>query len=211
MNAGEKVSRYLGVKAPESTYTFKGRAFDLVVSPLGGAFAILLLLKTGRSYVRLAIAVDEALNARKEMEHILVDMGVALHPQPAARVTGSLSPEKAPKRATGALNPEKARFTGASVAVPSSAPTRQETPVQVSSTLERPSPPENNSGLKPEADLETLLGSPDKIKMKSEEVKAFWDAAEKGESAGRLVLPDKITYEQARQMGLAPDAGKSTS
>jgi CheY-like chemotaxis protein len=216
LNAGEKVSRYLGIKAPESTFTFKGRAFELVVSPLGGAFAILLMMKTGRSSVRLAIAVDEVLNARKEMEHILVDMGVALHPQPTARITGPLNPEKAPKRGTGSLTQEKARAAAAAAAAASSTPASPETapssfPVQASSHLEQPSTPENIGELKPEADLENLLGSPDKTKLKSEEVNAFWEAAEKGEAASRLVLPNKISYEQARQMGLAPDAGKTSS
>ena len=217
LNAGEKVSRCLGIKAPESTFTFKGRAFELIVSPLGGAFAILLMLKTGRSSIRLAIAVDEVLNARKEMEHILVDMGVALHPQPAGRVTGSLNPEKAPRRVTGSLNPEKTHSAAASAAAPtaSSAPSSETvtsgSPVQASSHAERTSQPENGVGLKPETELEALLGSPDKAKLKSEEVNAFWDAAEKGEAASRLVLPDKLSYEQARQLGLAPYAGKTSS
>jgi CheY-like chemotaxis protein len=217
LNAGEKVSRYLGIKAPESTFTFKGRAFELVVSPLGGAFAVLLMLKTGHSSIRLAIAVDEVLNARKEIEHILVDMGVAVHPQPAGRVTGSLNPEKAPRRVTGSLNPEKPHGAGAPAAAPaaSSAPSSETvppgSPVQDTSHSERPSQPENSVDPKAEADLEALLGSLDKAKLKSEEINAFWDEAEKGEAASRLVLPDKLSYEQARQLGLAPEAGKTSS
>ena len=204
LNAGEKVSRYLGIKAPDAAYTFRGRAFELVLAPLGGAFAILVMLKSGRSSVRLAIAVDEVLSARKEMEHILVDMGVALHPQSMARVTGPLNAEKmSGGRATGSPSPEKTR--GTSSANPSTETTSSGSPVQAAITPEPIPQPVTVEKLKPKVDLETLLGSPDNVKLKSDEVNAFWEAAEKGETAGFPVQPDKLTYEQARKMGLTPD------
>ena len=218
MNAGEKVSRFLGAKAPESTFTFRGRAYDLIASPLGGAFAILVMLKVGRSSVRLSIAVDEILLARKEMELILVDMGVSLQPQHVTRATGALNPDKLPKRSTGILNPEKAPLTsGNAPGMPEIAPTSflaRPTAQKLTPTSpkpELPSAPEKEGGLKSEADLESLFGSPAKTQLKSEDVNAFWDAAEHGEAAGRLVLPDKLTYEQARKLGLAPGPGKTSS
>jgi hypothetical protein len=55
----------------------------------------------------------------------------------------------------------------------------------------------------PSAEMEALLKDAGKKKIKAEEMDAFWDqAAEKHGNAP--TNPDVITYEQARQLGLAP-------
>ena len=224
LSASEKVARYLGTKSLESVFIFRARTFELVLSPLGGAFAFLVLLKTGRSSVKLAIAVDEVINVHKEMEHILADMGVAIHPQSPMRAA---NPDRGPVLAnTGPLNPQLTRILSpkptANIA-PSSTNLSNNNNLSVTNSAP---PPVNPFGPPParyktaptleptlkqensEGALETLLGSSEKASLKPEDIDAFWDAAEKGETASRLVLPDKLSYEQARQMGLAPDTNK---
>jgi CheY-like chemotaxis protein len=60
----------------------------------------------------------------------------------------------------------------------------------------------------PSAEMEALLKDAGKKKIKSEEMDAFWhQAAEKHGNAP--TNPDVITYEQARQLGLAPGEDSS--
>jgi hypothetical protein len=45
--------------------------------------------------------------------------------------------------------------------------------------------------------------------LKEDDVDAFWSAA--GENAtGAALHPDALTYDQARQLGLAPDEGSAS-
>ena len=77
---GDKLATCLGVRIPESVYIFKGKLNHLVVSPLGGTFVVLIVFRSSPTSVRLAIAADEILVARKELEKLLADLGVAVHP-----------------------------------------------------------------------------------------------------------------------------------
>jgi CheY-like chemotaxis protein len=59
----------------------------------------------------------------------------------------------------------------------------------------------------PAPEMEALLKDAQKKKVKANEMDAFWDQA--AEKHGNVPTnPDVITYEQARQLGLAPDKGK---
>ena len=75
---GNKVSRLLSAKDRENVLAFKGRALDLLITTVSTGFNLLLVLKGGRAAIRLAIAFDGLLAARKEMQALLADMGIAL-------------------------------------------------------------------------------------------------------------------------------------
>jgi DNA-binding NarL/FixJ family response regulator len=53
------------------------------------------------------------------------------------------------------------------------------------------------------ADVEALFRSAGKARLKPEDIEAFWNAAMEG-SQGPPTNPDVLTYDQARQLGLAP-------
>jgi len=65
-----------------------------------------------------------------------------------------------------------------------------------------PEPEEEN----PEAlqALDALLAQADRSKLKTEEVEAFWDSLA-SQSSSEISRADAISYEQARQLGLAPE------
>ncbi len=196
VSAGEKVSRILGNKTPETAYAFKSRGLDLVVSPLGGAFTILAIMKSPRTPVRTAIAVDEIMATRKELERILAEMGVTLRPLQPKRVTGPLNPERL------AQSPQVKKTPSTPL------------PVRPSGTilLEPTSPPKNvPAAEQPASDpnLETLLK--DKGKLREEDIEAFWEAALKDENQSHLGQSDRLSYDQARRMGLAPDTSKPST
>ena len=74
LGSNEKIAWNLVTKALESVFAFKLRTFDLVSSPLGGAFAFQVRLKACCALARLAIAENEVINVHKVIEHILADM-----------------------------------------------------------------------------------------------------------------------------------------
>ena len=219
LTAGEKVSRFLGIKTPEAVFTFKGRVFELVISPLGGAFALLVVQKSGRSTIRLAIAVEEVLNASRDLEYILADMGLSLRPQPINLETGSVITEKeqAPASIPASPDVEKTRRKPPAVLTTKPFPVTELEPqpssplVSVAPFAEVPPVVKPTEPKSQEKELESLLESLRNANLKSEEVDDFWEPAADQEGTSQVLLKDKLTYEQARQMGLAPGAAELLS
>ena len=54
------------------------------------------------------------------------------------------------------------------------------------------------------AEVDALLAQADRSKLKTEEVEAFWDSLA-SQSSSEISRADAISYEQARQLGLAPE------
>lgn len=75
ISAGAKIAYHLGQTATQFVQAYRGAHIDLVIAPVG-QYALLLALPTGRSALRLALAVEEALNAQAEMSAALEAMGV---------------------------------------------------------------------------------------------------------------------------------------
>jgi CheY-like chemotaxis protein len=76
LQTGNKVSRILGVKDQENVLTFRGRIMDVLVSTVSSGYNLVVVLRNARTSVRLAIALDSLLTARKEVQAILADMGI---------------------------------------------------------------------------------------------------------------------------------------
>jgi hypothetical protein len=55
------------------------------------------------------------------------------------------------------------------------------------------------------ADLDRLLKGTGEEKIEPGDASSFWDALSEKEESNRPLSPDMLTYEQARQMGLAPE------
>lgn len=227
--AGEKVALYLGYRLPESVQIYRGKVFNLVASPLGGAFVVLLVFRVTRSSLRLAIASDEILAARKELEQILADMGVAVHPQAPGQ-----SPERASENLrVSARSVSRAVESSSPAAVspgdtsslpaepphpaplaPAAAPAAAVSAAEPASPAKSPaadSEQESAADERMAADLDKLLNGGGETKIDPSEANSFWETlVEKGE-VKRPLSPDTLTYEQARQMGLAPEDPKPDS
>jgi DNA-binding response OmpR family regulator len=210
LTAGERVALYLGNRVPESVYIFRGQVFNLVVSPLGGAFVVLLVFRAARSAIRLSIASDEILLARKELEKILAEMGVAVHPhQGSLRSSdGAQESGRAQQSPTDKLvtTPEPVSETGplpAPVSPEKAAPTEAgPAPAELSLAEQLAQAPVDE---KMAADLDKALNETSQDKATPVDASTFWDTLIEKEEIKRPLSPDELTYEQARQMGLAPE------
>jgi hypothetical protein len=111
LSAGAKVARLAGEEPLHHVMAFPGKDFHLVLAPAGD-YALLALLRPGRSVLRMAVAVEEALEAQHTLAKILIDMTPqqALE-EPASRTalpaTAPLPPLSAEKtQSMPALSPE---------------------------------------------------------------------------------------------------------
>lgn len=73
LSAGAKVARLAGEEPLHHVMAFPGKDFHLVLAPAGD-YALLALLRPGRSVLRMAVAVEEALDAQHTLAKILIDM-----------------------------------------------------------------------------------------------------------------------------------------
>lgn len=83
LSAGAKISYLLGQASSQSVQAYRGAAFDLVTAPVG-QYVLLIVLRTGNSSLRLALAFEETLNVQVELVTALEAMG--LHIQSSAEV-----------------------------------------------------------------------------------------------------------------------------
>jgi CheY-like chemotaxis protein len=102
LSAGARLSYLLGENAGQAVEAYRGKEHDLVCAPVG-QFALLVVLKPGKSSLRLALAFEEALNAVSCLAAALEEMG--LHVRSVTEVS---APEKlAAAEAPAALQDEK--------------------------------------------------------------------------------------------------------
>jgi hypothetical protein len=88
LSAGAKISYVLGQTTTQLVQAYRGKAFDLVVAPVGPYVLLVTLPVPGASHsaLRLALAFEEALNAQSELLAALEAMG--LHVQTAVEMGG---------------------------------------------------------------------------------------------------------------------------
>jgi CheY-like chemotaxis protein len=93
LSAGAKVARLAGEEPLHHVMAFPGKDFHLVLAPAGD-YALLALLRPGRSVLRMAIAVEEALEAQHILAKILIEMSPkqALEEQSSRSVIPPTSP-----------------------------------------------------------------------------------------------------------------------
>jgi CheY-like chemotaxis protein len=161
LSANSRVSRLISPHPPEGLLSFRGVDYDLLLLPIG-SFALIVFLHTGRTILRIALAIEETLAARSALAQILEQMGVPLQ---------------------------------------STLPAIEGIPLQA---VEPSHPLEDEGAL---AGLEHLLKQGGQA-LSPGDVQAFWDQAA-GQAAQQQGASDVLSYDQARQLGLAPQDPES--
>jgi CheY-like chemotaxis protein len=175
VRASSKVGRMLETSAGKNVIALQGIAFDLVLSPIG-SFALVLVLRTGRPTVRLALAFEEIINIQRELFAILTEpIGPAGGgKQSVVARFSSNTAETRPLR---------------SMAFP---PYETGTP---------PAPPANPIEEPFSEEFKDLLSRPGTLNP--QDLDAFWESAADNLEP-KITNTDAISYDQARRLGLAP-------
>jgi hypothetical protein len=179
-----KISGWMRENLLENVIVFRGKSFHILVAPVVG-YALFLVLRTGRSDLRMALALEEVMAAQNEFTTLLT----GVPPEEAQP-----EPEKKPgKGRTKPLpgQPSTERKEEAQAAV--KAPEKKEAPL--------PEPKVKDKGGE---ELAALLQS-QTLKPKAEDADAFWDTAIKKNVS--LEDAEGLSYEQAKKLGLAPKEG----
>ena len=180
VKASNKVSRLMETPVAKNILAFQGVAFDLVLASIGD-YALVMVLRSGRPALRLALAFEEIMTAQKDLLAFLSIPVTIKTPEPAKLVQASPAQMGSPPELRG-LPPEL----------------RGPPPVQVVE-------PENVEEIAAKemtaADFDAIFqkASP----LKAEDVDAFWDSAAAAPGVSSST-PGGISFDQARQMGLAP-------
>lgn len=179
LSAGQTVARLIGGSQHKQVMAFPGPQVQLVLAPAGD-FALLILFQPGPSCLRLALAVEEALDVQAALADVLAELGVKKAPAALEPVTAPLGqPQEKP-----ADLPATARL---------------EKPVE--KPTEKPAEPPV-----PEVSLdefESLLKQSE-TEIKNKDIDEFWNTLTSAGTSGASTNPDAITYEQAQKLGLAP-------
>ena len=185
-SAGVQVSHDIHQETLDAYYAFRGGDHDLLFTPVTPMYALLVAGNDLASAERILETVQSMLAFHDEVEKALKSMGV----------TGELaSPAQPALSRSPAKSPEGEPVEGDADSQPAST----SSPGKKGKTQELPAAP-------PAPEMEALFKE-GKKKVKMDEVDSFWDeAAEKHKD--RPTSPNVITYEQARQLGLAPDQDK---
>ena len=173
LSAGARLSYLLGEFTGQAVHSYRGKDYDLVYSPVG-QYALLVVLKPGKSAVRMALAFEDALAAHSDLTKALEEMGLLVR---------SVSELGAPERAVDA---EEA----------ASAPAVKEKDDLLAKLLEGPMMPE--PGLDKFEQL--LAGESPRAAL---DLDSFWDTATAKEETD-INTPGVLSYEQAQKLGLLP-------
>ena len=177
LSAGARLSYLLGEFTGEAVHSYRGKDYDLVYAPVG-QYALVIVLKPGKSAVRMALAFEDALNAQKELSEALEEMGLLVR---------SVSEMGAPEKA----------------AIEQPQPVSEimaEKDDLLAKLLEKPVTPE--PGLDK---LEQLLAG--EGGSASMDIDSFWESAMTKEELD-LNTPGVLSYEQAQKLGLLPRQGE---
>lgn len=97
LSAGAKVARLAGEGGTPQVLAFQGKEFHIVLAPAGD-YAVLVVMHPGRSVLRMALAVEEALENQQALAEVLTAMRPTHTPAQelaaavAQRVQGQTSP-----------------------------------------------------------------------------------------------------------------------
>jgi DNA-binding response OmpR family regulator len=179
LNAGKKLSALVGNAQNQQVMAFPGPQVQAALAPLANG-ALLILLPPGPSSLRLALAVEEALEAQGALVS-----AVAEKASPAAEPPAAVPPPAVPEK---------------HVELPPTAPLELSPKPPVP-----PSPPAPEVSLD---EFEKLLRQSEK-ELKNKDIDQFWDKVAAAGGSGSAANTDSISYEQARKMGLAPEEDSS--
>ncbi len=80
LSASEVAAHLMDQRSVRSALAYRGESYNLVIAQVIPGFAVLVALKAGESALRLAIALEEALNAQKALEATLARLGITGKP-----------------------------------------------------------------------------------------------------------------------------------
>ncbi len=97
LSAGSKVARLVGNEISQHAMAFPGKDYHLVLAPAGD-YALMVLVHPGRSALRMAVAVEEALDAQQSLREVLPGIppmltGVPEAAVPSEQVPASIEPQ----------------------------------------------------------------------------------------------------------------------
>lgn len=78
-SASQKISRYLNMTSPKNLFLFSGAKYDMVMSPVGEAYALLIVAPPESVTHRVADLNRHVADGVKDLLDILSNMGVPLH------------------------------------------------------------------------------------------------------------------------------------
>jgi hypothetical protein len=235
LHASNKVSRVLASKDKENVLAFRGRRLDILVTTASTGYNLLVVLQSARTTVRLAIAFDALLTARKDVQTILAEMGIVLQLEgpesgrPAKIQTRPLkqagntvappapaAPESAPSQVAAAvpsIEPAPAPVLPAHDEVQTPPEVKVQSEVQEIPPVVQDSPV-SAAGAEVESILDTANDASavefDALFIPKSEKKIAADEAsafwdEAVQKINHQVKTGGISYEQARQLGLTPE------
>jgi DNA-binding response OmpR family regulator len=79
LSTAAKVSRHLHQTPPQNVLAFWGKKFNLIVAPVE-RYALVFIMETGRSKLRLALAFEEAVYAQQDLEKIMQGLNMKDEP-----------------------------------------------------------------------------------------------------------------------------------
>ncbi len=179
LRATIRVSTLLESSQPRNLVILQGKAFDLVLSPVG-SYALVLVLRTGLPTLRLGLAFEELLNVQKNLLATISSTRLAAAP---------VSPAAAPAAQPPAQN------------APPSSPTKSAPPSEPALSKKVSPTGPLKADEPPSEEFAALFRQ--QAELDSQDVEAFWETAS-GSDVPLAPGKDAITYEQARKMGLAP-------
>lgn len=174
-HAGVKISHFLGQNRPDHFYSFRGENYDLFITPAGESYCLLALTRP----ILLSELSDVAIKmdaAAKLVVLSLARMGISAQSE-NSEIENSLPP------------------------VESSTPV-EESPAPEPLQKPEPEPPAPINEIPADASLEDLFASAGKID--SQDADAFWESFSAEEIKPELSSGSSLSYDQAAQLGLAP-------
>ena len=183
LSAGQKMAELVGEGQIEQVMAFSGTRYHLVLAPAGD-YALLMLLQPGPSSLRLALAVEEALVAQREL----------------AKALAELAAKKPPALTQPAAMPVK---------TPSAASLKKHSELPMTVRFEKPAlaaVPEPVVELSMD-DFESSLKRSES-ELKNKDIDQFWETLTATDTSETATHPDGLTYEQARKLGLTPKEDK---
>ena len=91
LSAGSKVARLVGEGTQSHVMAFPGKDYHLVIAPAGD-YALLVLIRPGSSALRMAVAVEEALDAQQSLREVLPGVAPILAVAPETEPSLELRP-----------------------------------------------------------------------------------------------------------------------
>lgn len=172
-NAGVKISHFLGQNRPDHFFSFRGENYDLFITPVGEGYCLLTLTRP----ILLSELSEIAMKMDAAAKLILLSL---------ARMGISAEVDEAPTQASPPVEESPAPE-----------------PIQEQEPEPEPEPALSAKELPPDAALEDLFSSADKIK--AQDADAFWESFSSEEIKPELSNGNSLSYDQAAQLGLAPE------